>query len=233
MGLKHSVGNNFKPYIPYIHVIKPGKLSLNPYIELETKSSTLPSEFIRGKQYGLFTKNFIKQNTIIMKVDQTCMMNDGMVNLQLIISADTSRKAYKAWNNLRENYYDIKKVEKIINVRMVEDDTGACYYESIVDIPAGGELLRMYGFTTWIFEMFDLLTNKNISGFAKFVHELHQYSSGDPHESRIEKLDRGLQNMLIDYNWGNLSVYDHDCENNKIVSMGSIVKMAYIAQQLA
>lgn len=181
--------------IPYlcVNINRNLEPEIDPWIELEVLPSTLDSAFLEGKNMGLFTKDAITTGTIIMKViREEGKMNDGAVDLEPILRASTSMEMYDAWINFSRTYYDLEKIKRVVNVRMVCDSTKTFYYQATQDIPAGEELLRIYGFTTWTLELLDILTNKNIVGFMQFIKELAEDIDGDPYEEKIKKLNRGL-----------------------------------------
>lgn len=178
--------------IPYLCTVTDDILTVDPTVDLEVQPSKLNSSFINGRTMGLFTKRSINKGTIIMKLEKESMINDGIVDLTDILTAETSGATYNAWNNLKNSYYDIEKISRIVNVRIILDCNNVSYYETIQDIHAGAELLRMYGFTTWPLELLDTLTNRNIAGFIRFINELVDEVTGDPYEDRIRKLHEVL-----------------------------------------
>ena len=109
--------------IPYMAIFSDGPLSVDPTVEIEVKASTLASEFIEGKNKGLFASKFIPKDTIIAQVNMSepCIMNDGLVNLKPILQAQNSREFYEAWKYIKESYYDVNKAEQMINIVMVGD----------------------------------------------------------------------------------------------------------------
>jgi hypothetical protein len=191
--------STFKPLISYICGVSSEILQVDSSVEIEIRTSTLSSGFIKGKHRGLFTKKFLPAKTIISEVDMNnlCMMNDGLVDLEAILRAQTSRQLYDALQQLYESYYDIEKAKQVINVRMVIDSQSSKkYYQTIQDIPMDGELFRAYGFTSWIFELSEILTHHNLIGFAKFVRELKDQISGDPLEFKVYHLDQILSELI-------------------------------------
>jgi hypothetical protein len=104
--------------------------------------------------------------------------------LSLFNTAMTDEEICAVWKTLENNYYDHNKARAIINVRAVTTLTGV-FYETIKDIPPGGELLKMNGFSTWITDIPDVLKDSNIGGFARFIEEYSTDIVGDPMEKEI------------------------------------------------
>lgn len=183
MGQVHSAQKSFRDYISYISVVIPPCKGVDPNVKLEVRESTMKVMFIDGANQGLFTRNSIPANTIIMKMPETCMMNDGLVDLTKLLSAITDIAIYDAWKELEASYYNEEKMRENINVRMVFDGRYH-YYQTIKDVPAGAELLRVYGFTTWIMELYHLFSRNY--GFLRFLNEVN--INGDPLEHKIKAL---------------------------------------------
>lgn len=223
--------------IPYIYSQSTDvDLKLNNNISFFIKPSELPSKFIKGKHMGLFTKIYIEKGTIIMPVpleqnnNSELIMNDGSVDLEPILSAYTSEQTYQAWIDMKKTYYDLDKIKRTVNVRIISNKN-KLYYEAIQDIPENNELIRLYGFSTWIFELFDILTNKNIVGFAQFVDLLSKCSDRDPYKFRIKCLRETLTKCGVD-NIYNLNLYDYDnlMKNKAVIYMGKKIKIQYVLE---
>lgn len=230
------VTNTHPPHIaqiiPYLCSVSDTILTIDPNIKLIEQPSTIDSIFIDGRHIGLFTTKHIRKGTIISAaLEKESMINDGIVDLTGILKAKTSVATYEAWTDLKNSYYDVEKIARVVNVRMVIDQRNKTYYEAIQDIPAGGELLRVYGFTTWPLELLDTLTNHNIAGFTRFIDELVEDLKGDPYEERIRKLQYALHRyeryvdnritMLLDE-------YDEKIEGEKLINIGNNIKTLYI-----
>jgi len=179
---------------------------------------------------GLFTKKPIPKGTTIMKVEEESKMNDGAINLEPILRATSSVATYEAWTNIKKTYYDLEKIKRVANVRMVIDPTVNSFYEALQDIPADGELIRVYGFTTWILELLDILTDKNIVGFIRFIDELIQDIDGDPYENKARQLQKALhQYQTLNPNATlNCKEYDEKMVNEKVNYVGHIIKGLYL-----
>lgn len=221
-----------KAAIPYlcVNINRNLESEVDPWIELEILPSILDSAFLEGKNMGLFTKDAITKGTIIMKVvREEGKMNDGVVDLEPILRASTSMAMYDAWINFSRTYYDLEKIKRVVNVRMVCDSTKTFYYEAIQDIPAGEELLRIYGFTTWTLELLDILTNKNIVGFMQFIKELAEDIDGDPYEEKIKKLNKGLCKFRTYDDIMGLTPGEFDtiASNQWSVYLGNTIKVMY------
>lgn len=230
---KSSITSDITPVLEYLCGKSDNTLSVDPNVKLYVRSSKLPSAFIEGKHKGLFTRGFIAKGTTILSVEQNTdsKMNDGAVDLEPILRADTSEKTYQAWTNLKDKYYDVEKIKKVVNVRMVVDNNGE-YYEAIQDIPENGELVRVYGFTTWTLELFDILTNKNIVGFAHFIDDLSKSSSGDPYEARINTLRKALESYDKNIFTTNRIEYDDLMKDETLVYVGKKIQELYMISGL-
>lgn len=218
--------------LPYICAKIDGNLTVDPNVILEVKPSTLPSGFLEGRHLGVYTKHAISKGTLIMKMDMgtESKMNDAAVDLEPILRADTSEKMYQAWTEMMRTYYDLEKLKRMTNVRMVTNGSGACY-EAIQDIPADGELVRVYGFTTWVLELFEIFTNKNIVGFAHFIDDLSKNMQGDPYEGRIARLHLVLEKCGIENIYAQDRIaYDASMKDKSLTYVGDHLKELYLAE---
>lgn len=216
--------------IPYLSGNTDRILSVDPDISLDVRPSELPSKFIDGRNMGLFTLALIPEGTIISsKFVEESKMNDAMVDLTDILQANTSEQIYHAWMSMKNTYYDIKKTKRDVNVRMIMDGNRNIFYEAIQDIPANKELVRIYGFTTWVLEILDILTNKTIVGFAQFIDELSKVSSHDPYEFRILSLRDALGKYGINNIFAiNRVEYDANVEDQQTVLIGERIKELFL-----
>lgn len=227
---KSSLTSDIEPILDYLCAKSSETLTVDPDVQLYLRSSKLPSAFLEGKHKGLFTRKFIPKGTAVLSLEQNSdsKMNDGAVNLEPILRADTSEKTYDAWINMKDTYYDVEKIKNVVNVRIVVDKAGKYYYESIQDIPENGELVRVYGFTTWTLELFGILTNKNIVGFAHFIDVLSKDIAGDPYEERIKTLRKALESYDEKIFTLNRSEYDNLMKDETLVNVGSKLKQLYM-----
>lgn len=222
--------DDIEPILDYLCAASSETLTVDPNVKLYVRSSKLPSASIEGKHKGLFTKKIIHKGTIVLSLEQNANnnMNDGAVNLEPILRADTSEKTYNAWINMKDTYYDVEKIKNVVNVRIVIDKDDNLYYETIHDIPENGELVIVYGFTTWTLELFDILTNKNIVGFAHFIDFLSKDITDDPCEERIKILRKALE--LYDQNIFTLnrSEYDDLMKDETSIYLGTRIRQLYM-----
>lgn len=174
---------------------------VSPGIELYLAPSQLNSTFTPNRDIGTFTKNPIKAGSIVYKQPDfgESKLNDSMINLTPLFEAKTNNEIYLAWKNLASSYYDVEKMKERINIRLVYDSNRKVYYRAIKDIPANTELTRMYGFTTWILELPELMTEKKLAGFAQFVFDLEKSETNDPYHSRIRRLAYIFRDMLSNF----------------------------------
>lgn len=227
-----SLNPKLLPFLPYLSEGSTQVLHVDESVQLEVRPSNLATTaFIEGRDAGLFTKNPIKKGTIVcaLSKDRECKMNDAIVNLEPILMAGTSVEAYEAWNTFKQTYYDIDRVRNLVNIRLTMDRNGAMYYEAIQDIPADGELLRMYGFTTWTLELLDIVTNKNVVGFTRFIDELVKESDGDPFEKKLKTLQQALNNYrsVNKLPYDNLAEYDIMMADRPLQYLGTTLKKFY------
>lgn len=160
----------WEQFLHYVHVkvndvfpdIDPPKLYVG--------QSTLPG-IPANSNRGLFTRQFIPAGTPLMTVNltETCLMNDAMVNLTAVLAAADNISMYEALIQLHTHYYDDPASK--VNVVMATDTHNRVMYCAKIDIPADTELVRMYGFETWISELLPLMGPDTIAGFATFVKE--------------------------------------------------------------
>jgi hypothetical protein len=215
MGIQYpkpkSSMDDISEFIPYLCRYSDEPLTVDPDVSLYIRPSELPVRFIPGRHMGLFARKHIVKGTIICyNPDQESKMNDAMIDLGEILSSDTSDRIYEAWMDAKNSYYDIEKAKQDVNVRMITDRNGNIFYETIQDIPINKELLRIYGFTTWVLEIVEILTNKTIVGFAQFVDHLSMTSVGDPCESSVKLLRKALDNYHIDDIFVNYDIHPSD-----------------------
>lgn len=76
------------------------------------------------------------------------------------------------YNASEEAYYDFEKAENVVNVVLSTDPLlRTSHYKAIKTINVGDELVRCYGFESWIREIAEIgiLSTHNIIGFLNFV----------------------------------------------------------------
>lgn len=119
-------------------------------------------------QRGVFTDDFIPKGTFITPSNLISLSNDGVMNLQPLMDANTSREVFESWHQVYNSYHNFDIITQQINIRAVNFENGTCY-EVLQDIPAGGELLRYYGIASWfLIGMLMLSTRATIAGHVKF-----------------------------------------------------------------
>lgn len=157
--------------------------------DLVVGTSTLPGMTPEANR-GLFAAHFIPAGTLLMsmELEGECLINDGMVNLTPVLAATNDAAMYEALKELHRRYYDTTVAARV-NTIMASDAQGTTLYQARIDIPRGGELLRMYGFVTWIFELLPRMTSRTITGFACFVREYGRtMSSSEIYSDRVRAL---------------------------------------------
>lgn len=225
---KPTVNNEIIPFIPYICISTKNSVSVDPSVVLNVRSSLLDTSFINGYNRGLFSEKFINKGTIICEThtEISKMMNDAMVNLEPVINCRTSAQLYVALNNMKTTYYDLIKADNIINTVMLGSPNGS-FFQAIKDIEPGSELLRMYGFSTWTFEIFDILTSYNIAGFTKFISELKDNLTGDPYETRVKNLHSVLTGLFPNAYNMTLDQYDNKAKSESFKYVGKNIEKSY------
>ena len=225
---KPSITEEIAGVLPYLCGKRDGLLEVDKDVKLQIGPSRLGSGFVMGYQDGLFTENYLTKGTIICPsgCDISCKMNDGMIDLRPLLNASNSTDSYDAWIDMRERYYDIQKAGQVINTRMVSCDSGS-FFETISEVPSGGELVRMYGFTTWVFELPGILTNKTIAGFSKFVRELSDTVDGDPYDECLSLLRKSLQFHVPEADTFDLEEYDRKLSAEELVYLGPRLRDTY------
>ena len=226
--------NQCRPYI-VAPLLRPGKV--NPTVELEIRTSQLKTTFPPGKEKGLFTvKPLAKGMIILAQVEETdAPFNDAQVNFTPFLRVKSSFELYQAFLHLKEDYYNLEQVQEKVNVRMVIDPRGNMFWEVIKDVPAGAELLRLYGLSTWIIETMDLLTRRNLAGYAQFVFDLEEGSEDDPLKTRIQILAETLRGHFLSDHlilpWKvDLAKYEKDHEKNEEKIGDYLIQMFHLNQ---
>ncbi|CAH6419270.1 Hypothetical protein HVR_LOCUS470 [uncultured virus] len=231
MGLsqaKPSVNDEIAPFIPYLVSSSSIPVSVDPNVKLEVRPSTMESGFIEGYHNGLFSKYSLKKGTIICQADNNIsrMMNDAMVNLEPVLRSSTSVQLYDSLTHMKNTYNDLSKAQSTINVNMLGASNGT-FFQTIKDVPAGGELMRMYGFSTWTLELFEIINNHNVAGFAKFITELKDNLKGDPYEIRAANLHAMMKNMFPDMYEVSLERYDEQIKSQPLTYVGKEIEKGY------
>ena len=166
----------FRPLIPYL-METPGIGNVN----LNTPTCIKQSNIVNAGD-GLFAEEAIPKNTFFIRAGtyKSMKTNDSMIDLTDIRLAQTSEKLYQALKNTSSNYYVLERAQEKVNV-IIAIYNGENYFKTIKNVKKDEELVRMYGFSTWLLEIFPLLTWDNLSGYQRFVEEYHQYTGGkDP-----------------------------------------------------
>ena len=218
------------PYMPYIWAPVSSTLQVDPTVRLILQQSTLPTTFLPGRNQGLFTTSPISKDTIILQQfgEQEAPFNDAMIDLTNLINAKTSCDMYRAWKEIHANYYDLPRIQERVNVRMVLDNRGNMYYQTMKDIPANTELLRIYGFTAWLFTVLELLTKRNLAGYAQLVFDLEKSEIGDPMFGRIQIMAETLRQFFMGpYLIDRVDLERYDRENASDEKVGNELASKY------
>ena len=229
--IKIGIPDKLFKFVPYIAAVSDMGLIVDLEVDIVVKESKLKSEFVKERNMGVFTNKKILNGTIILPLTYNIesKINDGVANLNEILRASNSVEMYNAWDNFYNSYYDIEKVKKNINVRLILDKYNNNYYQAIMDIPANGELLRFYGFTTWPFELLHIFTNKTIVGFISFINHFASIVKSDPNGVNIKL----LQSACIRYTSTNNiisiipSIYDFLIQSHSTFLVGPTILSYY------
>lgn len=146
---------------------------------LEIKKTQIPfSTFLEKRDQALFAKIEFKTDDYVTpfghKINQ--MMNDGLFDLSPFVDTNNEHLE-KAFVDAENSYYDSEKASKVVNVVLSTDPVlRTSHYKAIKHINVGDELIRCYGFNTWIREIAEIgiLSTHNIVGFLNYVSELYQ-----------------------------------------------------------
>lgn len=109
--------------------------------------------------------------------DIAITINDGHINLINFYAAKNSTDMYTFWINMYENY-NVHPESCNVNMSAYQNKI---YLVTTKSILSGQELLRPYGFPTWIHILFPQLTNKTVAGAMVF---LVTYPMNDKHPWR-------------------------------------------------
>ena len=98
--------------------------------------------------------------------------NDGVFRIGLLTRAKTADEMYTALCREYEYYHTKPFIEANINVLL----TASGAYETTKDVKAGEELLRYYGFSTWLVYLVNptgrpVMTREAFPGYMKFLLE--------------------------------------------------------------
>lgn len=228
--------------LPFIAITAPQDCppQINADVKLSIRNTTIKSPFVDNKRRGIFADKSIPAYTYVMKLEKESLVNDGVVNLKHIINAQNNVEMYNAWNTLFHTYYTMSKIKRVINVRMVKYNNDT-YLQTISNVPVGSELLRLYGFTTWPFEILDILTHRTVVGFAYFIDKLTTTlatTKSDPLYDKIVLLNEALHTIIPDYTQP-LHYYDsNNSTNNNTnpltlpseINIINIIKLEYMTR---
>lgn len=178
MGLQVSRLINSVPFRDYTVILQSSNEGRFTEVDLYSGLSTvalpsLPELFWEG----IFTADPIPKGSFIRQ-QLLHRANDGVINLQPLLDADTSQDAFKAWHIVYNGYHNFDVIAQRTNIRAIGQiypNNGVNtlvydYYEVMTDIPVGGELLCYRGIGYWLIHaMISLSTRATLAGHIKFV----------------------------------------------------------------
>jgi hypothetical protein len=147
--------------------------------------------------YGLFTDKVIEEGDVFARVESTLAAND-YIDYTAVAKATTNEEMYLAWRALAASYYDLDTIKSRVNVMtvLVESD-GNRYLRALRRIEPGEELVRCYGFTTWI------VTDPGIDvallpGMLRFLDEFVPTMGEDPMGSEVRSVHQRMKTIAAE-----------------------------------
>lgn len=115
--------------------------------------------YVPTHRYGLFATRDIKANEIIISNDNPLATgaNDAMMDLRPFLNASSASEMEKAFHDAREKYYDSQTGEQRVNAILIySPEIHKMALKARRFIAKGEEILRVYGFSTWIKDIAEL-----------------------------------------------------------------------------
>lgn len=194
-----------KDEMAFLHLmVRPGvaKLTLGAqdghWVESK-ETEDQESEYLTGRNLGLFAKRSFEVGEVV--VAGSCRLslaaNDAMFDIRPILRAQTAVEMENALREARAKYYDLEKGNRRINVVMSVTNDGEAYIARRA-IAQGEEILRVYGFSTWIKELLEqgILKRRTLPGLLNYVAELHLDLATDPFAPYLNELIKRSPDIL-------------------------------------
>jgi hypothetical protein len=133
---------------------------------------------------GLFAKRNIPSGTKIVFSSHplATTFNDCMFDYSLVREATNGDELFAGIVKIRQLYYDKEKAARRVNVIARANVERETWYETCRFVAKGEELVRMYGFSTWLKELAELnvLTVRNIDGLLRYIEQVAVQKQWDP-----------------------------------------------------
>lgn len=149
-----------------------------------SKVDSIPSNFSNG----LFAKQNLPPHTTVcfMNTPISFMANDAMFDMKSITNAKTGEEMFEALVKCRNGYYNLEEATQRVNVITcaLRNDNKSCYMTTRF-IAKGEEILRLYGFSTWLKELAELniLTTETVEGLLRYIEQVAVHYHRDPFHS--------------------------------------------------
>lgn len=156
---------------------------------------------------GLFAgRNFKAGEIIICKEHPyTSGSNDAMMNLGPFIEASSAFAMEQAFIDARKKYYNYQDGDQRVNAVLIfSPETHREALKARRFIAKGEEILRVYGFSTWIKEIaeLNLLTLRTLPGFFNYVVNVASKWRNDPFINYIDDVVRHIP-AIVEKCYGN------------------------------
>lgn len=143
------------------------------WVKTSIKQSNMSTFFEPGKNKGVFAKQDIKKGQVLFTFPYISNMNDGLVNFTESPSVKNSSEFYNFLIDFELNYHNDDKFKRVINTLMAVTADMTPYMVASRDIKKGEELLKVYGYATWVLEFFQYITNKNLAAYYHFLKTIN------------------------------------------------------------
>jgi len=155
-------------------MVQPFRANLAPDAScLEVQPSAASwTRYPTGRDLGVVAARAIGKGQPLASADApiSVLLNDGALDLGPILAAKSAVELEAALLAARARYYDPSVLQRV-NVVMARDDAGGTWIVALRDIAQGEELLRCFGFSTWLKELLELgvLPSSALPGLFNYV----------------------------------------------------------------
>jgi hypothetical protein len=140
-------------------------------LEVQPSASSW-TRYPTGHDLGVVAARAIGKGQPLANADApiSVLLNDGALNLGPILAAKSAVELEAALLAARARYYDPSVLQRV-NVVMARDDAGCTWIVALRDIAEGEELLRTYGWSTWLKDLLELgvLPSSALPGLLHYV----------------------------------------------------------------
>lgn len=187
-------------------------------LSVEKLSDDQNDGYVSGWDYSLVAKEEIQPNTILFKVGQdligrrddksikitknalfTSSMNDCMWNMKSIQSSETSLEMFDALMENQMNYYNFEiGCERVNCIVSVIDGEPYCVSRKVIG--SDEEILRAYGFSTWMKEIVELniLKKSTLFRFFKYIQEFvkNHMAASEPYSAYLNLIIQNVPKIM-------------------------------------